>query len=187
MDSHLTSNPQYIVVHDACARLDSAGIRYMVTGSMALCYFAEPRFTRDVDIIVDLESGDEKAFVRLFEAEYYISEDAVRNAIQKRSMFNALHLKEAFKVDFIIRKKSIFNHIEFARRKYVDFNGFNMSIISKEDLIVAKMLWAKESFSDTQLRDVRSLLSTGCDIDYVKNWVKSLNLDSIFERAQRYE
>jgi hypothetical protein len=156
-------------------------------GLDGLGYFAEPRFTRDVDIIVDLEAGEERAFVRLFEPDYYISEDAVRGAIQNQSMFNALHMKEAFKVDFIIRKKSIFHHNGFQRRKYVDYNGINLSMISKEDLIVAKMLWAKETFSDMQLRDIKSLLATGCDVDYVKQWVKTLYLDSIFERAQRYE
>ena len=33
-------------------RLDSAGIGYMVTGSMAASYYAVPRMTRDVDLVV---------------------------------------------------------------------------------------------------------------------------------------
>ena len=183
----IASNPQYIVIKDVCERLDRAGIKYMVTGSMALCYFAEPRFTRDVDIVVDLEPGESSAFVRLFSPDYYIEEAAVRNAITNHGMFNALHMKEAFKVDFILRKKSIFHHMEFVRRKHVEFNGIATWMISKEDLIVAKLNWAKDSFSEVQLRDIKNLLATGYDADYINKWVGTLGLDSVFERARRHE
>lgn len=187
MAINMDSNPQYIVLRDACARLDRAGVQYMVTGSLALCYFAEPRFTRDIDIVVDLEVGEERPFVRLFDPDYYIREEAVRSAIKNKTMFNALHMKMAFKVDFILHKKNVFHHSEFIRRERVDYNGVPLSIISKADLIVAKMHWAKDSFSELQLRDVRNLMATGYDADYVKTWVKTLSLDAIFERAQRHE
>ncbi len=187
MPIDLSSNPQYIVIRDVCERLDRAGLQYMLTGSMALCYFAEPRFTRDIDIVIDLEPGDSKAFVRLFSPDYYLDEDAVRNAIQNRGMFNALHVKEAFKIDFIVRKKTIFHHTHFTRRKQVSFNGISTWIISKEDLILSKLVWAKESHSETQLRDIKNLLTTGYDQAYVAKWVGTLALEGILTRAQRYE
>ena len=34
------------------ARLESAGIRYMVTGSVASIVYGEPRLTHDVDIVL---------------------------------------------------------------------------------------------------------------------------------------
>jgi len=36
------------VLQDAIARLEGVGIAYMLTGSVALSYYAEPRMTRDV-------------------------------------------------------------------------------------------------------------------------------------------
>ena len=36
-------------------RLESAGIGYMVTGSIAMNYYAVPRMTRDIDVVVELQ------------------------------------------------------------------------------------------------------------------------------------
>jgi hypothetical protein len=36
------------------ARLDAACIPYMVSGSIAMSYYAQPRMTRDIDIVTDL-------------------------------------------------------------------------------------------------------------------------------------
>jgi hypothetical protein len=183
--SDLSANPQYVVVRDVCARLEGAGIPYMLTGSMALCYFAQPRFTRDIDVVVDIEPQDAASFARLFSPEYFVDEDAVRMAASRQGMFNMLHTIEAFKVDCIVRKKTILHHTQFARRVHVQFNGIDAWIVSKEDLIVAKLLWAKDSFSETQLRDVKNLLDTGCDDDYVNRWVSTLKLEPVYEKAKK--
>jgi len=46
-------------------RLERAGIGYMVTGSMALNYYALPRMTRDIDLVVELSSRDAERIVEL--------------------------------------------------------------------------------------------------------------------------
>lgn len=35
-------------------RLEAAGIEYMLTGSVAMAWYAQPRQTRDIDIVVEL-------------------------------------------------------------------------------------------------------------------------------------
>src|SRR5439155_23413751 len=47
-------------------RLDAAGIPYMVTGSMALNYYAVPRMTRDVDVVAELGIADVNRVAELF-------------------------------------------------------------------------------------------------------------------------
>ena len=56
------------VLRTVAARLDQAGIAYMLTGSMALNYYAVPRMTRDIDLVVELEPGDAERLVRLFQS-----------------------------------------------------------------------------------------------------------------------
>lgn len=41
------------VLKDVCERLDRAGIAYMLTGSMAMNYYAQPRMTRDIDLVIE--------------------------------------------------------------------------------------------------------------------------------------
>jgi hypothetical protein len=64
------------IVRDVSARLDGAGIGYMLTGSMAMNYYAQPRMTRDIDLVVALRPGDTDRVVRLFTPDYYVSREA---------------------------------------------------------------------------------------------------------------
>ena len=47
-------NDQLDVLREIVERLDRAGIACMVSGSTALNYYAEPRMTRDIDIVIEL-------------------------------------------------------------------------------------------------------------------------------------
>lgn len=181
-------DPMFIqtqIVRDVSQKLDAAKIPYMLTGSMALTFYTLPRMTRDLDFVVDFEPGEEFAVSRLFSGDYVVDLDAVRNAIAKRSMFNIIHLKTLFKVDFIVRKKSHYDHVGFARRRQFQIDSISTWVISKEDLIVSKLHWAKDSLSDFQLRDVKNLLATGCDMDYVNKWVATLGLEAPFAKASK--
>jgi len=39
------------VLRDVTERLDNGKIAYMLTGSMAMMYYATPRYTADIDIV----------------------------------------------------------------------------------------------------------------------------------------
>jgi len=54
------------VLQEVTQRLAGAHISYMVTGSIAVSYYAVPRMTRDIDLVVELSSGDADRFCDLF-------------------------------------------------------------------------------------------------------------------------
>lgn len=56
-------------------------------------------------------------------------------------------------------------------------------LASKEDLIISKLWWAKESDSELQRRDVRNLAGTGCDTEYIERWTKQLELHSLWKEC----
>lgn len=60
------------ILREVSERLESAGIAFMLTGSVAMNYFAQPRMTRDIDLVVALGESDVEAFVQLFAADYYL-------------------------------------------------------------------------------------------------------------------
>jgi hypothetical protein len=78
------------ILKDVANRLEGAGYSYMLTGSMAMNYYAEPRMTRGIDLVVALTEADTQKLVALFNDEYYISDEAVSNAINESSMFNLI-------------------------------------------------------------------------------------------------
>ena len=68
--------------------------------------------TNDADIVVDADEAQILALVRLLVAEFYVSEDAAKDAVRHKSMFNAIHLKTAFKVDLVVKKNRSFSDEE---------------------------------------------------------------------------
>lgn len=171
------------VLQDAIARLEGAGIAYMLTGSVALSYYAEPRMTRDVDLVVELDRREANSVVALFAPDYYISEDDVGRAIAGRTMFNVLHLEKLVKLDLIVRKDTVYRRGEFKRRERVEMPGFKAWIVSREDLILSKLAWAKESGSELQMRDVRALLAAKVDEAYLGACAAELSVSQLLATA----
>ena len=171
------------IVRDVSARLDSAGIGYMLTGSMAMNYYAQPRMTRDIDVVVALRPGDTERVVRLFSPDYYVSSDAVDSSLAHQSIFNLIHNESVITVDCIVRKQSEYRLTEFNRRQRIKIENFETWIVSKEDLILSKLVWAKDSHSELQLRDVKNLISSGCDRAYIKQWTRKLDLANLWKEC----
>lgn len=172
------------IVRDVSLRLDGAGIAYMLTGSMAMNYYAQPRMTRDIDLVVSLAARDIGTIVNLFQPDYYVAREAVRDSITHESLFNVIHQESVIKVDCIIRKKSPYRLIEFERRQRITIEDFATWIASKEDLIISKLYWARDSRSEMQLRDVQNLASTGYDADYIERWTESLGLLTLWNECK---
>lgn len=164
-------------------RLDSARIPYMLTGSYALAYYTTPRMTRDLDLVVSLGEEDVDAIIGLFSSDFYVDRDDVRSAVLSRRLFNLMHLASGIKVDLIVRKGSEYRQVEFARRQAVTMAGVRTWIVSREDLILSKLVWASDSSSELQLRDVRSLLGDHVDRKYLKHWAGRLGIDELMRKV----
>ena len=163
-----------IVAH----RLDAAGIPYMLTGSLAMTFYATPRMTRDVDVVVELSPQDTARFSKQFTDDCYVDGSSVDDAVSHRGMFNIINNQSIVKVDFIVRKADSYHETEFARRRYIEVDGFRVAVVSPEDLILSKLLWAKDSGSATQQDDVIRLMRTIRNLDwsYLEKWASALGI-----------
>jgi hypothetical protein len=157
-------------------RLEAARVQFMLTGSFALAYYAKPRMTRDLDFVIAMSERDMNEVVASLSPGFYVDADSVRSAVRSQRMFNLMHLHTSIKVDLIIRKDSEYRHIEFSRRRPVELQGIRTWIVSREDLILSKLVWAKESESELQRRDVRALLDETVDSDYLNHWAARLDV-----------
>ena len=171
------------LMRDIVTRLERAGIDYMLTGSMALNCHAQPRMTRDIDLVVEFYLKDAARIESVLGSDYYISQDAAREAVQHQTSFNAIHQATLIKVDFMVRKREPYRLHEFTRRIRLKIADFEIWVVSKEDLILSKLHWARESHSERQLADVENLIATGCDKEYLKAWSAELNLTDMLTRV----
>ena len=69
------------IVRDVSARLNRAGIPFMLTGSMAMTAYSEPRMTRDVDVVIAAQPEDAARLIAAFEPDYYIDAESVARAL----------------------------------------------------------------------------------------------------------
>ncbi len=79
-------------------------VSFYIGGSVASTYHGAIRSTMDVDLVCDLRADQVGAFVASFGPECYVSESAVRDAVERRSCFNVIHLPTAFKVDVFVSR-----------------------------------------------------------------------------------
>jgi len=143
-------------------RLNTLGVRYMVSGSVAVIVYGEPRLTHDVDLIVVLE---QEHIARLPEAfppeEFYCPPPEVirvEAAREQRGHFNLIHLETGFKADVYLSGRDSLHAWAFARVRRLEVEGEPLLVAPPEYVIVRKLEFFREGGSEKHLRDIRSML-----------------------------
>jgi hypothetical protein len=170
--------------------LERLGLRYFVTGSVATIFFGEPRFTNDIDIVVDLPLNRIRDLCSAFPAEeFYLDEEAVRQAVTKQRQFNILHPAAGLKVDVMIPADDGFNRSRFARsRRLHPAPDYDAAFASPEDVILKKMEYYREGGSEKHLRDIGGILRiSGEQVDraYIDEWAQRLGLSEIWVKIRK--
>lgn len=159
--------------------LSANEIDYYITGGLAMSYYGYPRMTRDIDIVVSAEINKEKRLKNLWGDEFYFSPEIIERALQERGSFNIIHKEEVIKIDIFISPGDEFEKAVFDRHKMVKLNNFAARLISLEDLLLKKFLWAEKSNSARQIEDVKNLIKVNrhYDRNYIHLWLKKWGLE----------
>jgi hypothetical protein len=161
-------------------QLDAAGIPFMVTGSIAAAFHGAGRATMDIDLVIEATPDQlHRLVASLSDPETYVSEEAAREALDREGMFNVVEIPSGWKADLIIRKSRPFSRSEFGRRQAFEFEGTRLWVTTLEDLIIAKLEWAKLGESARQLEDVAAMLRVAdgkVDDHYLGRWITELDL-----------
>jgi len=169
--------------------LDEAGVPYMLTGSLASAYYAVPRATQDLDVVIAAEElGIERVVQGLLSAGCYVDRDGAVEAWRTRGQFNAIDPESGWKVDLIVRRDRTYSRIEFERRERASLLGVEVPVASLEDVLIAKLEWGRLGGSALQRRDVVQLLERRweeLDHSYLKRWITELGLQSEWDEARR--
>jgi len=164
------------------SKLDDCGIPYMITGSFASNIHGVPRATQDADIVIEADAKALDRFLDTLGEDFYTSPEAAKEALARRGIFNIIHLPTGLKVDLIIRKMRSFSRTEFLRRQEVDFLGRGRWFASAEDIILAKLEWAKSGKSERQFADalnVAKIRGKALDRPYLWTWARDLEVEDL--------
>ncbi len=172
--------------------LDSLEIAHHFTGSIASSWHGQPRTTVDIDVVIDADLGKLDKLAEVLAPEFYLSREAIREAVEHRSSFNAISLDTPYKVDFFIVGDRPYDREAF-RRSVDHFLGRADSppirLLSPEDTILRKLEWFRlgGEASDHQWRDVLGILVArrgSLDTTYLDSWAVELNLADLLRRAR---
>ncbi len=174
-------------LRDFVTKIDDLGIEYMISGSYAMSVYGEIRTTRDIDVVVELGTEGVSQFVKAFRDTYYVSEESIGNAVARQSMFNIISHQHGGKIDCIIGKDTDFARESFSRRVRANIADVPVWVTTKEDLIIAKLSWARDSHSEMQIRDIANLTDSEYDAEYVTGWIDRLGLQVIWSKVAEWK
>lgn len=171
--------------------LKKLNISYIVTGGIAVLVWGRPRFTADIDIVIELEPPKiedlEKALLAISKSAH-VDKELMLHALLTKSEFNFIDWATGAKVDFWIKKNNELAAQEFKRKKLEKIQGQGVYFISPEDLILSKLEWYQKSDSTRQLEDIESVLKISgdkLDMNYLNKWAKKLGVLKILNRLKK--
>ena len=165
-------------------------IQYIVTGGIAVVAWGRPRFTADIDVVIELipqklnKLADELLKI---DKEVYIDKLSMERALEQKREFNFIHPASGLKIDFWILKDNAFDKERIRRKIKKKIGNTFVYLASPEDLILSKLLWYKMSESTRQLEDIESVLKIQKKLDmwYIKKWAKIHSTDKILAKLLR--
>lgn len=156
-------------------------LQYLVTGSTATIAYGEPRFTNDIDVVLDLTPRAIEAFLAVFpDHEFYISRPAIETAIATHGTFNIIHPSSGLKVDIMIASHSEFDRSRLSRgRPLAVLPDRLVTFASPEDVILKKLEFYRDGGSNKHLRDIAGVLKLQgdrLDRQYIELWAARMGL-----------
>jgi hypothetical protein len=173
----MRSEGQFLV--DVLGRLRTAGVDYMLAGSMASNYWGIPRTTHDLDFVLVMTPDQVNALVSVFEAGFFIQAESVRSAFRPPFQFNVLDEQSALKADFWLLRNDAFEQTAFGRRLQVVLFGVPAWIATAEDIILHRLYWNLLTPPERQLGDaagVYAVQSDSLDVGYLQQWAAQLGV-----------
>jgi len=163
-------------------RLNSTGLRYMLTGSMASNYWGIPRTTHDVDVVVALEPHQADRLIQAFQSGFFIQPESVRSAFRPPFHFNVLDEHSVLKADFWLLQNTPFDQAAFDRRVQISLFGVSAWIAAAEDVILHKLYWNRLTPSDRQFEDAAGVWlvqAERLDQAYLHHWAIRLGVQEV--------
>lgn len=178
-----------LLIH-LCRQLERAAVRYLITGSQATTAFGEPRFTNDIDVVVEIDASKLDTFCDGFPADdFYLSRDAARQALAERRMFNIIHPGSGLKIDVVISRETEFDRLCLSRGVRIPIaDDCEAVFTSPEDIILKKLQWHRMGGGERHLQDIGGVIrvqGTKLDTAYIEEQAEKLQLLDLWQQVSK--
>jgi hypothetical protein len=172
--------------------LEGLGLVYMITGGVASVIYGDPRFTRDIDIVLELHGTDARRLADAYSGfDYYVPPlDVIIEESARGGHFNIIDRDTGLRADIYLAGNDPLHAWAFERRRRVPLEGWSIWVAPIEYVILRKLQYYQISGSDRHLRDVAMMLQlSGESIDgqQLTAWLDRLDLHAAMAATGRYE
>jgi hypothetical protein len=171
--------------------LHGAGIDYFVTGGVATIVYGEPRFTRDIDLVLSVRPADADRFLALWPAgEFYAPPKEAfetESARHAHGHFNLVHVETALTADCYVAGNDPLHAWAFERVRTLDVDGLPVRMAPVEYVILRKLSYFAQSGSTRHLEDVarmRRVQGAAVDEAAIGEWTRALGLEAAWRVAR---
>ncbi len=187
----MSDGEQVAVIKKLTDVLDELKIMYAIGGSIASSLYGTVRFTQDADITVKAFRGVVDQLYERLKDKFYLSRDAMAQALDSAGSFNTIHLETSFKIDVFIQGPSEFERQLLVRSRRVRLSNSEekrFCVVSPEDIVLLKLGWYARSacVSDRQWDDILGVLrvqAESLDFPYLQEWSKKLGVAELLQQA----
>ena len=170
------------VLRPVVAALEASGAGYVIVGSTAAAAWGVARTTRDVDLVATISGDIGRRFLEVLDdSELYVPTTEALRTIETSGSFNILHPTTGGKVDVFVSSDA-FARERIERRIRGEAVGVPAWLDTAEDVVLAKLVWRRESRSETQWRDCAEIVAVQeLDREYLRRWGVELNITEDLE------
>lgn len=168
----MTSDEAVVAVFQA---LESAGIPYMLVGSLASNFHGIPRSTRDADFVIELQAGRLEQLEQSLPSGLRLESQGGFEAVTGTTRYLITLSGNPFVCELFVLSDDPHDQERFRRRQDVRVFAHQAQVAAVEDMIVTKLRWASGAQRIKDRDDIRNMLAVrGGDVDwaYVEQWVR---------------
>lgn len=181
-------NPQFRAIWEVHQFFTSENIPYVLIGGIALQWWGEPRFTRDVDVTILINLGNEETVIKKI-LSFFPPRIPNALAFALKNRICLVKSKENYEIDISLGIPGYEEEvIKRAVGCKIDKNRI-VRICSAEDLIIHKAVAGRpQDISDIESIIIRQ--GKTLDSKYIRKWLKefsdALEMSEILERFERH-
>lgn len=114
------------------------GVRYLVIGGYAVIQYAEPRYTKDLDLWISTDAVNAAAVYKSLREFGAPLAGLTEDDFAEEGYFYQMGIPPV-RVDVLMGIPGMDFEYAWARRVEIDFDGLPVSFVSKEDLVQGKL------------------------------------------------
>ena len=128
-----------VIARQVIHALNQAGLTHVLVGSFARNYYAEPRSTKDADVVVSMSGTSLKPFLDALGPDFRLDEQMAfeTNAGTLKNVLS--HAESSFTVELFYLGTDPHDQGRFRRRRTISYGSLPTCVLTAEDFIITQL------------------------------------------------